>query len=1573
MTKAMDALRLFAKSLAVSIVGLVIAQGHTVNGQPVRPNMPNRANPSLMTPSRELVALLDEAKAHIENKAWTEATLAIGTLLGLEDAELNEDIGVDYFLRPGKNRPRVIKGSLFAEIADITNELPNDAFEILNVRHGVQAEQALRKALEVGDWRALEGVATRYSFLAPGQDATLLLADRAIHQGDLLKAAMLYAKLFEQKRALDRFGPAIAFAAAAAFAEGGSKEDATSILTDLAKQVPNGKVNWKGNNIQWNGGSIDAIAVTEILASPEVTSVQRSVARPLLSGGNAQRNSSSSAGMPLPMLRWHAELHESSQHRQNLSNSLKAQSNLPRDAAAALIPSRVPICIGRSIVVSTYDQRIVAIDSLNGLLQWVQPYSGMPLGFAMDGMATRLSLTRDDETPDYLTKRVWGEAATGNLSSDGTRIFGVSEMPSIDVAESFALGPNARMSRPLGTKSYNVLQCWSAPGEGKLLWEVGGLKSEREPELVNSMFLGPPLPHRGELLVMAEVNSEVLLLSLTPETGKLRWKQPLVSNATGTIASDVLRRNIGASPSVDGNIVFCPTLSGFLVAFDLHSRSLQWACPYEMRQSTSFSQVGAFGGEQMGDYSPFEARSLDLSPVVSDGVAVFAPSEGSGVFGVSIQSGKHLWYELKDRVYQVRYIGGIVSDTVIVVCQAGVYGLDLKTGKERWNIPLEPNQQVVGKGVRNGMKYYLPTLEPSILELDLKTGKVSDSIRLEHVPGNLIYANDKLISASPFQLDAYAIRDLVRNEVKVELENASVSIQSMLKRAELALAEGRIDESMELLEKVYAADPSDQECWGLLRKVSTLALGADFEKYASRIAKFEIGLENDFVFLRRLVFGLQQRGKYEEVLLKMFEFSDARTSRRREQTSTSDYFSPTDAHSIQEDRWIETQLTQLFDRLPNFETNPKLKAGFDAQIAKLQNLPPNLQRIKLKHFRAHPAVRGIRNKLSDELLNGGKLMDAEELLVESLGSRPLSELITIDREAAILLAKVYQVANRPHLVDKLLGNDANGRSTVMSWFGKWVESEPDRRSLILEPAPIQSERDWPQGRVDVKISTAMENFGLDNAISYRIKSCVGEALLGWEVNSSANDNLITLRDAKTRSVNSLRIPSLDLGVPINDIFAIDGKLILDSNRTIIALDTFAPSSFEFQQELWHRYFEPATQEVVQGRGRPKEAVYWGIPLPNKTFRILHADRSGVLIINDDQLISLDPKTRNTLWSHSGFANGVFSVQGDFLFAMLPSKKIVRLELSSGLQLDTKEFDGGDSVCLSTGAYFLFADEIKRSLRLVDPAKGTVVLEHVLSKESQIGLIPNLCVLALESTGKLLYWNLETAEGFEHSVTLDEARFGEPNEEDVREKRLSLQLFGDKLLLLPYSSAFRCSLHVTPTENERGFVLVSGSVFAVSTKNGTPVWEKSVPVKDFRFPLHQDRGQSPAAFFVRRILLPNANDKKLGEMACIAAIDLRTGKVLYENNDTPGIKQAKAFNQQIDPVRQSIQCTYSGIQFDFVWNTTEPMEDAAENAIGFLVESDYKERVKQLFKKLNEEREKAGGLQLKGLPPLPPQP
>jgi hypothetical protein len=286
--------------------------------------------------------------------------------------------------------------------------------------------------------------------------------------------------------------------------------------------------------------------------------------------------------------------------------------------------------------------------------------------------------------------------------------------------------------------------------------------------------------------------------------------------------------------------------------------------------------------------------------------------------------------------------------------------------------------------------------------------------------------------------------------------------------------------------------------------------------------------------------------------------------------------------------------------------------------------------------------------------------------------------------------------------------------------------------------------------------------------------------------------------------------------------------------------------------------------------------------------------------------------------------------------------------------------------------FLFADENTRTLKLVDPIKAKIVLERIMPKETLIGFAPDVCLLAIDGSGKIIYWNLETIEEFEQQVKLEDEEFGLIPSEETPTKRLSLQLFGDKLLVLPFSSAYKYSMQIYPLESERGFVQVSGSVFAVSIKNGSPVWDRVVPVKDYRFPLNQDRTQSPAAFFVRRIALSRVNNGGLGEIACIAAIDLLTGKVLYENSETPGVKQAKSFSQRIDTSTHRIQCFYNGILFDFAWSSEQQSDENNPKTVGFLVEGEYKEKIKSLFKKLKEEREKADELPSRGLPPLPPK-
>ncbi|MFY8202327.1 MAG: PQQ-binding-like beta-propeller repeat protein, partial [Pirellula staleyi] len=443
----------------------------------------------------------------------------------------------------------------------------------------------------------------------------------------------------------------------------------------------------------------------------------------------------------------------------------------------------------------------------------------------------------------YLAKRVWGETVVGMPSSDGEHVFSISELPAIDIADSFALGQNARVTKPQGTRNFNVMQCWSVLEEGKLKWEVGGQKSLTEPKLAGALFLGAPFPHDNELLVLGELNSDVYLFALTPQTGKLRWRQPIVTNYS-SIAADQMRRSVGVVPAADGSIIVCPTLSGFVVGFDAVTHALLWSFQYPVKVTPgSSSQFNQFGQVEVGDFSPLLGRSADVSVLIQDGVVLFAPSDGENVYALSSENGKLLWQtgtgpshvKALSGDWNIRYVAGAWNNMALIARDSSLVAMDLKTGRALWSTPALPNgNQIVGRGVRKGGNYYLPTSGQDILQIKLETGEIVETVRMEQPLGNLVSVGDRLLCASPFELDCYSVREAFQSQLKEELQKSSVSKSGLTRQAELALAKRDFDSALSFLEQAKGIDPNSAEVLMLMNKAGIAALTADFDKYVDR-------------------------------------------------------------------------------------------------------------------------------------------------------------------------------------------------------------------------------------------------------------------------------------------------------------------------------------------------------------------------------------------------------------------------------------------------------------------------------------------------------------------------------------------------------------------------------------------------------------------------------------------------------------------------------------------------------------------------------------------------------------------
>ena len=102
-----------------------------------------------MPAPREVQVLIEEAKSHIEKEQWTEATLALGVLLGLESQDEGDLMGVDYFIEE-ENRPTDRRKSragatesVFKKSFELVESLPMEATKFVDLRYGVIASQML--------------------------------------------------------------------------------------------------------------------------------------------------------------------------------------------------------------------------------------------------------------------------------------------------------------------------------------------------------------------------------------------------------------------------------------------------------------------------------------------------------------------------------------------------------------------------------------------------------------------------------------------------------------------------------------------------------------------------------------------------------------------------------------------------------------------------------------------------------------------------------------------------------------------------------------------------------------------------------------------------------------------------------------------------------------------------------------------------------------------------------------------------------------------------------------------------------------------------------------------------------------------------------------------------------------------------------------------------------------------------------------------------------------------------------------------------------------------------------------
>ena len=1533
----------------------------------------------LLPAPREVEVLLEDARDAIERKQWSEASLALGVLLGIEDGGSGRDLGEDYFIFRDRNGAAIVEGTVLGAAHELLATMPDEGRKVVELRYGVKASQLLEEAVERSGWDVLRELSSRYSFTTAGQDALLLLAERALSDGETAQAAGMYGRLLGMESARNRYGASLGVMTVAAYRFAGMPAEAKKALATTRENFVSVSLDWNGSKIGWNDKTTDE-AILQSLATDSVDRISRTVDRPAYPGGDSKRNANTLAGLPLPILRWHQELHESFQHKDNLDRTLKKQL---AERKSVLIPSRYPISVDSWVITPTYDQRILAIDARSGRIGWPCVFSGMPLGFSLDRFAGKDGYSLGMSAPDYLVRRVWGETAIGQIASDGERLFSISESPALDVAESFAQGPNARFARNLGMKTYNVLQAWSIRDQGKLVWEVGGPTGLSAPELAEALFLGAPLPQDGELFCLIELNGEIFLASIASDTGKLLWRQPIAANQGNTISIDQQRRAYGASPAVSGTIVVCPTLSGYLVAYDLGSRELLWQFKYPLNPNIiPGAQFNFIGGMDLRESNPTLPRSVETSVLLHNGVAVFAPPNGNAVYGVSLTDGDELWQYGYDEQSLFRYCAGAWDNIAVLVQASSVVGVDLKTGQAAWPaVPLPGDAQVVGRGVRSGSKFYLPISTQEILELDMEKGQILGSARVEKPLGNLIVVGDRLISASPFELDCYSIRDVFRTKLLEELKEDGDSVQGWVKQGELAMASGDIEGALGFLEKARDKSPEDPDVKLLLVKVGTEALRRDFDKYVDRVQKYqEMTLDLDLPsYLRILIHGLEKQGRWEEMFVKLVELSDTRLNRRIDQMSDGQDIDLNAQWTVQEDRWLSTRIARCVEKIPEGAWS-KLGSMVQSRLDPAVIKDGSMLRLRLDHFQSLEFAEPLRI-LAAKAIASSSAIDAERMLQQRTpDNAPLSAA------KKLALAELYLRASRPFLALRY----AEGNIAAIKQMMEKINSESRQFAMRTEIDTAQLERFaaaaksatdphvWPKGRVDVTTQfTENPNGRAFDAVSDSSSLCtivesIGDAFQDWQVYYNAGNLQFVNPMTGELFQQMVDMGALDRST-VPRIHTVDSLVYIELKNQLIAIDTLQAYTSQQDGQLWRHSYGEETPEFDRGRGRviSIERNAWGLPVQKKAFRVAAVSRSGVIILNNDELVCLDAITGNKVWGVTGFRNSSFVHKEDVLHVYHPaSGKLIQIDIRDGMIIESR--DGGQDGWLpmaTVGKRWLFApvraqdgdraSEMK--LRLIDPIDGKVILAREHTIDTRLAMVGEYGIAAMRSDGQMYYWNVETNQEFNYTVDV-EGKFS----------IVTAQVFGDVALVLPYAGSMELEkIIVNPSQrNDPSVAACAGKLFAISVRDGKPVWERSQRVKHFMFPISQRRN-SPAAVFVRRLSLTKIRGVNL-DFTSVALVDIKTGRLLFQKHDMPAIR-GEGFRQMLVPKDNVMIVNYLGNTITAKWTEDEsglaPLDRMDE--IGELDAEEYRKHAEEMIDEITS-KQGVGGQDppSKSLPPLP---
>jgi outer membrane protein assembly factor BamB len=1479
-----DRLRPWQAFLGLSI-GLCMAAGVVCWGQ-------NTQTDVFLPAPRELKQHLTRARKAIDEQEYGEAVLHLGQLLTSDVLNTPERPGgetQDFFIGlDGNTGTRV---SLKAEAQRLLASMPARGQQLYELQFGADARTLLDEAIENGDTVKLTEVSRKYFHTRAGYEAAILLGRGEMDHGRPLAAAMYFKRVADTQAARKQFDPELSVLLASCWLRAQLPDAALQVLNDLKQRMPDVRVNVGDQSLQLFTPGADLLARLRTISSFDGELASKNELQWIMHRGNAGRTGTMAGGMPLRSLWWSVPT------ANDAGDELLIEQLQQQDEEKGIVSiSQLQPLVVNNVVLMRSTDRLLGVNFLNGKRIWEFPWFDLSEEEIILETPMQRGQGASENRSNQLRQRLWEDAAFGQLSSDGEKVFVLWDMgyanSSANAQMRMMIGRGGIAQRQPGqSMPFNQLAALDLETEGSLLWVVGGESGEDEARLAGAFFLGPPLPLHGQLYCLVEFNGEIRLVVLDARSGQLQWSQQLAHVESRTILVDRLRRLSGASPSFSDGILVCPTSAGAVVAVDISSHSLLWGYQYPLNEASRRSAIRR--------PIPITGISnqqgwLDATVTISGDTVLVTPVEGDQLFCLDLLTGIPRWEPQKRG--EGLFVACIHAQAAVLVNRTSVTAVSLADGDPAWARPLDlEGEMPSGRGFYSDGHYYLPTTGSKLLRIDAGSGELVESIPTEHPLGNLVCYKNQVLSQTPGALQSFFQLDLLRKDVKEKLSVNPDDPWALARKCELLLQDGDRAAAMKTLRRSLENTPDDVGLRALMVKTSLELLRDDFNGNRGLAVELEKLIDHPGQreeYLELMAAGLQDNGELIAAFDTYIVLIEALTLSAGPGTDAPQQLHPVEENlKVRRDRWIQVKLESLRAAASQDQQEHIDSVILGRYVKAVESGRPLPLREYLAYFGRHASGSAARMQLASRLIESNQAIERELLEAEiHLTHIQHSPDTSLHGEALARMAILLHKAER-------WVEAGQAYRQLASRFGETVVLETDTGRELLEEAS-QDDRlaeyllpvTWKAGRV---IGPSVVNNQGQFPPFQRIYQMPLVELRGMLPASTMvaldqTRNSLVIRDEygttlQRVSMNDGRRPVRSSHYSISYARANGHLMLLSLGPEIVAVDTIRNSQDPSEAILWRKRTTPASTgdpRFVVNNLRTSSRMtplggrrYIAIDSQNRRLGITGSiTANGICYLKMEQLICVDPLTGDEIWVRDKITPGSDIYSDDSFVVLVPPESSGTVTVYSavdGRLVGTRPRPENETGWHHFGTrmvgYRLDGENLHLLMR--DQVSGEIRWQLTVPVGTRGEIVEREELILLQPDGTLQRINLRTGE----------IHWTGSCEADPGLTSIHVSKSRGRYRVVTNHSANSSGISIPSTGMQAQ--LIYGQIYSVDAESGEQLWQAPATIEGWALPIYQP-AESPILVLLRQLNPRTAQNRTSGSIKSeFFCLDARDGRLL----------------------------------------------------------------------------------------------